>query len=110
MKAMKTYLPAAVLPMTRIRGSSGCGSGMTFIRRLRPGDSALTCLRIPHHPGRRSAVMADSFKSKRVGQPGEDALPSDMSTVSLIGGGLIAGDALAALGLGLVGLAATLLG
>ena len=56
------------------------------------------------------ASLADSFKSKRVGQPGEDALPSDMSTISLIGGGLIAGDALAALGLGLVGLAATLLG
>ena len=56
------------------------------------------------------ASLADSFKSKRLEQPGEDALPSDMSTVSLIGGGLIAGDALAALGLGLVGLAATLLG
>ncbi len=37
------------------------------------------------------------------------ALPSDMSSTSLVGGGLIAGDALAALGLGLTGLAATLL-
>ena len=35
---------------------------------------------------------------------------SDMSTVSLIGGGLIAGDALAALGLGIVGLLATVAG
>ena len=35
------------------------------------------------------------------------ALADDMSTTSLIGGGLIAGDALAALGLGVVGLLAT---
>lgn len=34
----------------------------------------------------------------------EDGLPSDMSSTSLIGGGLIAGDALAALGLGVAGL------
>jgi hypothetical protein len=33
-----------------------------------------------------------------------------MSTASLVGGGLIAGDALAALGLGLVGLLATVFG
>jgi uncharacterized oligopeptide transporter (OPT) family protein len=38
------------------------------------------------------------------------ALPEDMSTTSLIGGGLIAGDALAALGLGIAGLLATLFG
>jgi uncharacterized oligopeptide transporter (OPT) family protein len=38
------------------------------------------------------------------------ALPEDMSTASLVGGGLIAGDALAALGLGIAGLLATLLG
>lgn len=37
------------------------------------------------------------------------ALPEDMSTASLVGGGLIAGDALAALGLGLDGLVATVL-
>jgi uncharacterized oligopeptide transporter (OPT) family protein len=35
-------------------------------------------------------------------------LPSDMSTTSLVGGGLIAGDALAALGLGIAGLLGTL--
>ena len=40
----------------------------------------------------------------------EDALSDDMSTTSLIGGGLIAGDALAALGLGIVGLLATVAG
>jgi uncharacterized oligopeptide transporter (OPT) family protein len=37
-------------------------------------------------------------------------LPDDMSTTSLVGGGLIAGDALAALGLGIAGLLATALG
>jgi uncharacterized oligopeptide transporter (OPT) family protein len=35
------------------------------------------------------------------------ALPEDMSTASLVGGGLIAGDALAALGLGVAGLLGT---
>ena len=38
---------------------------------------------------------------------GDDTLSDDMSTTSLIGGGLIAGDALAALGLGVTGLLAT---
>ena len=37
----------------------------------------------------------------------DDTLADDMSTTSLVGGGLIAGDALAALGLGLAGLLAT---
>jgi uncharacterized oligopeptide transporter (OPT) family protein len=37
----------------------------------------------------------------------EAGLPSDMSTASLVGGGLIAGDAIAALALGLAGLLAT---
>jgi uncharacterized oligopeptide transporter (OPT) family protein len=35
------------------------------------------------------------------------ALPADMSTASLVGGGLIAGDAIAALALGLIGLLST---
>ena len=34
----------------------------------------------------------------------EDALPEDMSTASLVGGGLIAGESLFALGLGIFGL------
>ena len=38
------------------------------------------------------------------------AFPSDMNPTSLVGGGLIAGDALAALTLGLIGLTHTLLG
>lgn len=44
------------------------------------------------------------------GKRRNEALSGDMSTTSLVGGGLIAGDALAALGLGLVGLFATLAG
>lgn len=52
------------------------------------------------------------WASRRFGKsrPGDDALPADMSATSLIGGGLIAGDALAALGLGIAGLLATLAG
>jgi len=46
-------------------------------------------------------------RGRRAG--GAAALPSDMSPTSLVGGGLIAGDALAALTLGLIGLAHTLL-
>ena len=56
------------------------------------------------------ASVVDWFKQRQGEQPGEEALPSDMSTVSLIGGGLIAGDALAALGLGLAGLLAMVAG
>jgi uncharacterized oligopeptide transporter (OPT) family protein len=45
--------------------------------------------------------------ARRGRRPEDEVLPSDMSTTSLVGGGLIAGDALAALGLGVVGLLAT---
>ena len=38
------------------------------------------------------------------------AVPDDMSATSLFGGGLIAGDALAALGVGIAGLLATVFG
>jgi hypothetical protein len=50
--------------------------------------------------------LMNTFKGKETGRS-KSALPEDMSTSSLVGGGLIAGDALAALGLGLVGLLAT---
>ncbi|TAK94689.1 MAG: peptide transporter, partial [Verrucomicrobia bacterium] len=40
-------------------------------------------------------------KLKPAAKPGEVELPSDMSTVSLVGGGLIAGEALASLGVGI---------
>jgi uncharacterized oligopeptide transporter (OPT) family protein len=45
---------------------------------------------------------------RRAGKPA--ALPSDMDGCSLVGGGLIAGDALAAVTLGVAGLLATVLG
>jgi len=46
---------------------------------------------------------------RRVGDAGQAdaAIPADMSTVSLVGGGLIAGDSLAALSLGIYGLVGT---
>ncbi|MES3012703.1 MAG: OPT/YSL family transporter, partial [Pseudomonadota bacterium] len=53
--------------------------------------------------GRRAAP-------KRGDDAASEPSADDMSTTSLIGGGLIAGDALAALGLGIVGLLATLAG
>jgi hypothetical protein len=40
---------------------------------------------------------------------GDSELPSDMSTTSLVGGGLIAGDSLAALSIGIYGLLTTVL-
>jgi uncharacterized oligopeptide transporter (OPT) family protein len=54
------------------------------------------------------ASVANAFTQRRGAANNEDELPADMSTVSLVGGGLIAGDALAALGLGVAGLLATL--
>ena len=48
-----------------------------------------------------------SSKAARVSDEGE--LPSDMSTTSLVGGGLIAGDSLAALTIGILELLRTLL-
>jgi uncharacterized oligopeptide transporter (OPT) family protein len=54
------------------------------------------------------ASVAGTINERRGRHPEDEGLPSDMSTVSLLGGGLIAGDALAALGLGAVGLLATL--
>ena len=57
-----------------------------------------------------SAVTTLNERRQKNGANGEDELPSDMNSTSLIGGGLIAGDALAALGLGIVGLMATVLG
>jgi uncharacterized oligopeptide transporter (OPT) family protein len=53
--------------------------------------------------------VAATLDARRGRSPDDEGLPSDMSTTSLIGGGLIAGDALAALGLGAAGLLWTLL-
>ena len=55
------------------------------------------------------ATVAKGVSRRRGSGSDPDDLPADMSTVSLVGGGLIAGDALAALGLGVTGLLVTLL-
>ena len=47
--------------------------------------------------------------SSRRAEPAAGDLPPDMSTTSLVGGGLIAGDSLAALGIGILGLLKTVL-
>lgn len=53
-------------------------------------------------------VVASIMNSIPKAETSEDSgLPEDMSTASLVGGGLIAGDAIAALGLGIAGLVAT---
>ena len=58
-----------------------------------------------------SLIDARAAREKRRHVPGNDGeLPSDMTGTSLFGGGLIAGDALAALGLGLIALGALVVG
>ena len=55
--------------------------------------------------------LYNTWSEQRDRAGGKDAaLPSDMNPTSLVGGGLIAGDALSALTLGLIGLAQTVLG
>jgi hypothetical protein len=49
------------------------------------------------------------YVQSRRPKPAGPEVPADMSTVSLIGGGLIAGESLAALGLGIFGLLKTVL-
>jgi len=56
--------------------------------------------------GITSTLFNTLVKSKKTK---DDGLPEDMSTTSLVGGGLIAGDAIAALGIGVFGLVATLM-
>jgi uncharacterized oligopeptide transporter (OPT) family protein len=53
-------------------------------------------------------VWAKKIKS-RAASPAEGRMPEDMSTTSLVGGGLIAGDSLAALTVGIYGLLKTVL-
>lgn len=52
------------------------------------------------------ASVVESVAKNRSAPASDAALPEDMSTTSLVGGGLIAGDALAALALGVAGLVA----
>ncbi len=53
--------------------------------------------------------LVNTFVARKPARAGE-GLPEDMSSTSLFGGGLIAGDALAALGIGIAGLLATVFG
>jgi uncharacterized oligopeptide transporter (OPT) family protein len=55
-------------------------------------------------------TLFDLYKKRCAAKNAEEGLPSDMSTTSLVGGGLIAGDSLAALTVGIWGLLSTLLG
>jgi uncharacterized oligopeptide transporter (OPT) family protein len=55
-----------------------------------------------------SASLFEVLRARSTRKAAETALPEDMSTTSLVGGGLIAGDALAALSIGLYGLLQTL--
>jgi hypothetical protein len=61
--------------------------------------------------GLTSALAARRSKALKNGEDGSPAeeLPSDMSTTSLVGGGLIAGDSIAALSVGIWGLLHTVL-
>jgi hypothetical protein len=58
------------------------------------------------------SLLAESYQgiTKRRGKAQPQMLPSDMSVTSLVGGGLIAGDSIAALGVGIYGLLSALLG
>ncbi len=48
--------------------------------------------------------LLQTYQSKQPRRPEHEGLPEDMSTMSLVGGGLIAGDSLAALSVGIYGL------
>jgi hypothetical protein len=58
------------------------------------------------------ASLFDTVRARlksRAAQAGDAGVPADMSTMSLVGGGLIAGDSLAALSVGIYGLLKTVL-
>jgi uncharacterized oligopeptide transporter (OPT) family protein len=54
-------------------------------------------------------ALTNTLAARMPRKPGQEELPEDMSTTSLVGGGLIAGDSLSALGLGIWGLLQTVL-
>ncbi len=72
-----------------------------------PGASARAPVTSPSGTGPYETPSAPLL-TERITDPA-DELPEDMSTTSLTGGGLIAGDALAALALGIYGLLRTVL-
>src|SRR5258708_7060540 len=65
---------------------------------------------MPAPSARRAKSSREQGSADSAGDPGvAEALPSDLSTTSLVGGGLIAGDSLAALSVGICGLLHTVL-
>jgi hypothetical protein len=54
-------------------------------------------------------VVSSAYEAITRRKPAPGEVPADMSTTSLVGGGLIAGDALAALTIGILGLIKALL-
>jgi uncharacterized oligopeptide transporter (OPT) family protein len=54
-------------------------------------------------------LLLEQFGKRKETSPAEGEVPGDMSTTSLIGGGLIAGDSLAALTVGIIGLLTTVI-
>ncbi len=60
-------------------------------------------------PKAKPAPKGTGVEKEAPAEHGED-LPEDMSTTSLVGGGLLAGDSLAALALGIFGLLSTIFG
>ena len=59
--------------------------------------------------GIRCSTLSRPGSSRAQPKPAAGELPADMSTMSLVGGGLIAGDSLAALSVGIYGLLKTVL-
>jgi uncharacterized oligopeptide transporter (OPT) family protein len=100
----------------RFAGRSKTGSGIDFVLDaiVLPSPYAFAFGGFVNLPtsawlaggGVVASVMNSLPKGEGAATGGD--LPEDMSTASLIGGGLIAGDAIAALGLGIAGLIATL--
>jgi len=58
--------------------------------------------------GAASSIYNWSTERRAAKKPATDALPEDMSATSLLGGGLLSGDAIAALAIGIFGLLSTL--
>ena len=59
--------------------------------------------------GSAASSLLQTWWARKPKRPEDAGLPEDMSTMSLVGGGLIAGDSLAALGLGIAGLLTTVM-
>ena len=112
-KLIKANAPLPALRRRRPRPASpptSCSTRSCCPRptRRRSAASSTCTPRSGSAPAASSPARSTRCTQRRTAGS-QDALPSDMSTTSLVGGGLIAGDSLAALGLGIAGLLATVL-